>query len=167
MKTLDYLNLNEVKAMNVVAALQQLLADFQVHYTNLRGFHWEIKGHGFFVLHEKFEDMYNDAATKIDEIAERILMLGGTPENKFSGYLKVSHVAELSGVTRSHEAVEHILNTYKHFIAEERQLIELANEANDVVTADMLTGYLKEQEKMVWMLVAFSTKPCEHNCEHK
>ena len=162
MKTLDYLNLNEAKTINVVAGLQQLLADFQVYYTNLRGFHWEIKGRGFFVLHEKFEDMYNDAAAKIDEIAERILTLGGTPENKFSEYLKVARVTEVSGVSRSSEAVEHVLETYKHFIAEERKLIDVANEANDAVTVDMLTGYLKEQEKMIWMLVAFSTRGCEH-----
>ena len=163
MKTLDYLNLNEAKTMNVVAGLQQLLADFQVYYTNLRGFHWEIQGRGFFILHGKFEDMYNDTAAKIDEIAERILTLGGTPENKFSEYLKIARVAEVSGVTRSSEAVEHVLETYKHFIAEERKLIEVANEANDAVTVDMLTGYLKEQEKMIWMLVAFSTRGCEHN----
>ena len=162
MKTLDYLNLNEAKALNIVAGLQQLLADFQVYYTNLRGFHWEIKGRGFFVLHEKFESMYDDAAAKIDEIAERILTLGGTPENKFSEYLKVARVAEVSGVSRSSEAVENVLATYKHFIAEERKLIDLANEANDAVTADMLTGYLKEQEKLVWMLVAFNTRSCEH-----
>ena len=161
MKTLDFLNLNEAKALNIVAGLQQLLADFQVHYTNLRGFHWEIKGRGFFVLHEKFESMYDDAAAKIDEIAERILTLGGTPENKFSEYLKVARVPEVSGVSRSSEAVENVLSTYKHFIAEERKLIDLANEANDAVTADMLTGYLKEQEKLVWMLVAFNTRSCE------
>jgi len=89
-------------------------------------------------------------------------MLGGTPENKFSQYLKIARIPELSGVSRSSETVEHILNTYKHFIAEERKLIDLANEANDTVTADMLTGYLKEQEKMVWMLIAFSTRNCEH-----
>ena len=162
MKTLNYLNLNENKVANVVAALQNLLADFQVYYTNLRGFHWEIKGRGFFVLHEKFESMYDDAAAKVDEIAERILTLGGTPENKFSGYLKAARIQEMSGVTSSREAVENILETYKHFIAEERKLIELAEEANDVVTADLLTGYLKEQEKMIWMLVAFSTRSCEH-----
>lgn len=163
MKTLDYLNLNETKVADVVAALQNLLADFQIYYTNLRGFHWEIKGRGFFVLHEKFESMYDDAASKVDELAERILTLGGTPENKYSGYLKVARIPEVSGVSTSREAVENVLGTYKHFIAEERKLIDLANEANDVVTADMLTGYLKEQEKMIWMLVAFST----HSCEHK
>ena len=162
MRTLDYLNLNEARVANVVTALQNLLADFQVYYTNLRGFHWEIKGRGFFVLHEKFESMYDDTATKVDEIAERILTLGGTPENKFSGYLKVARIPEVSGVTSSQLAVDNILNTYKHFIAEERKLIDLANEANDAVTADMLTGYLKEQEKMIWMLVAFSARNCEH-----
>ena len=162
MKTLDYLNLNENNVANVVAALQNLLADFQVYYTNLRGFHWEIKGRGFFVLHETFESMYDDTAAKIDEIAERILTLGGTPENKFSEYLKVARVQEVSGISRSSEAVENVLATYKHFIAEERKLIDLANEANDVVTADLLTGYLKEQEKLVWMLVAFNTRSCEH-----
>lgn len=168
MKTQNYLNLNEAKVANVVVALQQLLADFQIYYTNLRGFHWEIKGRGFFVLHEKFESMYNDAASKVDELAERILMLGSTPENKFSAYLKVARIPEVSGVSCSKEAVENVLDTYKHFIAEERKLIKLAEEAHDVVTADMLTGYLKEQEKMVWMLVAFSTRSCEHSsCETK
>ena len=162
MKTLNFLHLDEKMVQNVVASLQQLLADYQVHYTNLRDFHWNVKGHGFFVLHEKFESMYDDAAAKVDELAERILTLGGTPENKFSGYLKFARVPEISGVSSSREAVEHILNTYKHFIAEERKLIGLAEEANDVVTADLLTGYLKEQEKMIWMLVAFSTRSCDH-----
>ena len=161
MKTFEYLNLSENSVANVVAGLQNLLADYQVYYTNLRGFHWEIKGRGFFVLHEKFESMYDDAAAKVDELAERILTLG-TPVNKFSGYLKVARVPEISGVSSSREAVEHILNTYKHFIAEERKLIGLAEEANDVVTADLLTDYLEEQEKMIWMLVAFSTRSCAH-----
>lgn len=147
MKTLDYLHLNEKKVANVVSALHQLLADFQVHYTNLRGFHWDIKGHGFFVLHSKFEDMYNDAAEKVDEIAERILMLGGTPENKFSEYLKAAKVKEISGITCGGEAVDHILETYSYLIGEERKVIELASEAGDDATADLMTGYLKEQEK--------------------
>ena len=72
MKTLDYLHLNESTSATVVASLKQLLADFQVHYMNLRGFHWNIKGRGFFVLHAKFEELYNDAAEKVDQIAERI-----------------------------------------------------------------------------------------------
>lgn len=161
MKTLDYLHLEKKKVTAVVNALHKLLSDFQVHYTNLRGMHWNIKGHGFFVLHEKFENMYDDAAEKIDEIAERILMLGGTPENRFSKYLEVAKVKEVADVTCGHDAVGNILDTYKYLIGEERKIIELADEAGDDVTADLMIGYLKEQEKMVWMLVAYSTCTCE------
>ena len=160
MKTLNYIKLNESGVANVVSALHHLLADFQVYYTNLRGMHWNIKGHGFFVLHEKFESMYDDAAEKVDEIAERSLKLGGEPENKCSEYLKVAKIKEVSDVACGSDAVSNILETYGYLIGEERKIIELANEAGDDVTADLMTGYLKEQEKMVWMLVAFSTKGC-------
>lgn len=160
MKTLDYLHLNTTKTTNVVNALQSLLADFQVHYTNLRSLHWNIKGRGFFTLHEKFESMYNDTAEKVDEIAERILTLGGVPESRFSQYLTHSSVAEVSNVSCGGEALHVVLNTYRVFIEKERALIDIANDANDAVTADMLTGYLKEQEKMVWMLVAVKSHDC-------
>jgi starvation-inducible DNA-binding protein len=161
MKTLNFLHLDEKMAQNVVASLQQLLADYQVHYTNLRDFHWNVKGHGFFVLHEKFESLYDDAATKIDEIAERILTLGGTPENRFSEYLKVAKIKETAGVKCGHGAVDHVLDAYGYHIGEERRLIKLAEEAGDAVTVDMMTGYIAEQEKMVWMLVAYSTPACQ------
>ena len=161
MKTLDYLHLDEMKLNRVLDALQHLLADFQVYYTNLRGLHWNIRGRGFFTLHEKFETLYNDTAEKIDDIAERILMLGGVPENRVSEYLKGSCVKEVGEVSCGHEAVEIVLDTYKILIEKERKLIDLANDANDAVTADMLTGYLKEQEKMVWMFVALSSHHCE------
>ena len=161
MKTLDYLHLNENKVNSVVSALHQLLADFQVHYTNLRGFHWDIKGHGFFVLHSKFEDMYNDAAEKVDEIAERILMLGGTPANKFSDYLKVANINEVDKVSNGEQALNNILQSISYLIGEERKILSIASQAGDEVTVSMMSDYLKEQEKMVWMLVAFSTRSCE------
>ncbi len=160
MKTLDYLHISENNANAVVNTLRQLLADFQVHYTNLRGMHWHIEGRGFFVLHEKFESMYDDMAAKIDEVAERILMLGATPENRFSEYLKIAKLPEVTSITCSESAVTHILDAYKYLIGLEKEALTVAEEAHDVVTADMLTGYIAEQEKMVWMLVAFST----HNC---
>ena len=69
-------------------------------------------------------------------------------------------VVSLSGCIGDSDAVSNILETYGYLIGEERKIIELANEAGDDVTADLMTGYLKEQEKMVWMLVAFSTKGC-------
>ncbi len=157
MKSLDYLNLDANKVADVVKGLSRLLADFQVYYANLRGFHWNIKGDGFFTLHAKFEELYNDAANKVDEIAERILQLDSTPEHRYSKYLSVSTVKETDVIHSGHKAVAHILDTLKEIIRQERALIQTASEANDEVTVALLDDYLKGQEKTVWMLVAFNS----------
>lgn len=157
MKTLELIKLNESAVNNVVASLHQLLADFQIYYTNLRGFHWNIKGRDFFVLHSQFEKMYDDVATKADEIAERILMLGGTPANKFSDYLKVANLTEVDKVSNGDEALKIVLETTSHFIGEERKLLAIASQAGDEVTVALMSDYLKEQEKLVWMLTAYNS----------
>ena len=156
MKTLNVTGLNPSE--KVVNGLAQLLADFQVHYTNLRNLHWNVKGHGFFILHEKYEGLYNDAAEKIDEIAERMLQLGATPEHRFSKYLQLTQVKELDVVECGHAGMNYVLDTLKLFIAEERQLLKFASENGDEVTVAMMSDYLKAQQQLAWMLPAFSFK---------
>lgn len=158
MKTLNFTGLDARSSKSTVSALQQLLADFQVFYTNLRGLHWNVKGKNFFILHSQFENLYNNAAEKADEIAERILMLDGIPAHNFSEYLKVSKVKESGYVTDGDEGLAQVVDTYKHFIASERNILKLAGEAGDEATVAMMSDYIKEQEKMVWMLVAYNTK---------
>ena len=160
MKTLNFTGLNSELTLNVVNALAQLLADFQIHYTNLRNLHWNVRGHGFFIMHEKYEELYDDAAAKIDEIAERILQLDGTPESRFSAYLKVAKVQELDVPETGCTAVEYVLDTLKTLIAQEREVLRLAADAGDEVTVALMSDYLKEQEKTVWMLVAFNSPKC-------
>ena len=157
MKTLNFIHLDSIAAGKVVDSLQQLLADYQVFYTNLRGFHWNIKGNQFFVLHKQYEEMYNYVSEKADELAERILMLGGEPVNKFSEYLKVARVKEVSGVSSASESLKNVLDTYSYFIGEERKLLALASELADEATVALMSDYLKEQEKLVWMLVAYAS----------
>ena len=157
MNTLDYIHINAASAEKICAALARLLADYQVYYTNLRGFHWNIKGHAFFQLHSKFEELYDNTAEKIDEIAERILMLGGVPENKFSKYLKTANIKEVGYVSCGKEALNNVLETLGYLIGEERKILALANENEDDATAALMGDYLKEQEKLVWMLVAWSS----------
>jgi len=154
MKRLEVLGLNEKKVENVVNELSVLLADFQVFYSNLRNFHWNVKGHGFFVLHSKYEELYNDAAEKVDEVAERILQLGSTV------YLQTSEIKEAGVVSCSKEALDLLLDYYKTLIARERRIIEVASEAHDDTTVSLVSDFLKEQEKTVWMLVAVSSQNC-------
>ncbi|NLO70192.1 MAG: DNA starvation/stationary phase protection protein [Porphyromonadaceae bacterium] len=153
MKTLEITGLKNVQ--KVAKGLQQLLADLQVHYTNLRGFHWNIKGKEFYFLHEKFEEMYDDTAAKVDEVAERLLMIGETPVHTFSEYLKVSSIRETGVVSDGDEAVKIILETYKHLIASERAILSEAAELGDEATVALLSDYISGQEKEVWMLTSY------------
>lgn len=147
---------NATKAGEVVSGLKVLLADLQVYYTNLRGMHWHILGPQFFVLHEQFEKMYDDVAEKVDEVAERILQLGDSPENRFSELLKVSQVAEVTNLTTQATAIANVMDTLKVLIAQERAVLVAAQEADDEVTVALMGDYLAEQEKLVWMLRAYT-----------
>ncbi|MCK5456330.1 MAG: DNA starvation/stationary phase protection protein, partial [Melioribacteraceae bacterium] len=96
----------EVENSNQVAeALNELLANHQIYYQNLRGFHWLILGKNFFQLHEKYEALYNEAADTIDEIAERILMLGGTPLHTFADYLDKANLKSVQNIRSSKESL--------------------------------------------------------------
>ena len=154
METLDYITLNKKGIVPVVEELQKLLADIQVFYTNLRGFHWNVKGKQFFMLHEKFEEIYDYMNEKADEVAERILMLGHTPANNYSEYLKISEIKEVSGVTEGKAILGMILDSFRKLMIRERKVLTLAGEVNDEVTVAVMSDYLKAQEKTVWMLVA-------------
>ncbi|MEA4917200.1 Dps family protein [Proteiniphilum sp.] len=155
MKTLDYLGLDPKSTGKTVDGLQKLLASLQVYYTNLRGYHWNVKGVEFFGAHAKYEEYYDDTAEKVDEVAERILMLSGTPAHNFSEYLKVSVIKETGVVTNSKEIVKEILNALKEIIALEREILEGASQASDEGTVALMSDYISEQEKTVWMLTAY------------
>jgi starvation-inducible DNA-binding protein len=155
MKTLDYTQLNAKTAKSTAEELQQLLANYQVFYTNMRGFHWNVKGRGFYQLHELFEKMYDDAAEKVDEIAERILMLGEVPAHNFSEYLKVSQVKETGIVSDPDEIVNLILDSLKTIITQEHKVLDIASAGNDEATTTMMGDFLSEQEKTVWMLTSY------------
>ena len=155
MKTLDYIRLDKNEMVPVVEELHKLLADIQVFYTNLRGFHWNVKGKQFFMLHEKFEEIYDDMNEKADEVAERILMLGHVPANNYSDYLKIARIKEVSGISDGKEIVKMILDSFSALMTSERKVLEMAGKADDEVTVAIMSDHLKEQEKTVWMLVAY------------
>lgn len=155
MNTLNYTKLKKSDVGNVVKGLQQLLADYQVFYTNLRGLHWNIKGVEFYTLHEKYEEMYNDAAEKVDELAERILMLNGTPVSKFSEYLKVSRIKEVDEITKGKDGVALVLENIGELMQQQRDLLIIAGEIDDEATSSMISDYISEQEKTVWMLTSY------------
>ncbi len=154
-KISDILGLKAAEAEKLGEKMNELLANYQMFYQNLRGFHWNIKGEKFFELHAKFEELYNDAVLKVDEIAERVLTLGNTPLHTFTDYLKVSSIKEAKGLSNGKETVEATLDNLSTIIKIEREVLPLAQQAGDEGTLTLLTDYISQQEKIVWMLSAY------------
>ncbi|WP_323755865.1 Dps family protein [Roseivirga sp.] len=149
------IGIESVKAEILAKRLNELLANYSIFYQNTRGAHWNIKGEKFFELHIKFEELYNDLILKIDELAERILTLGYTPEHNYSKYAVGSSIKESSEVTNGVRAVENILNSFKMVIMLQRQILDLSADANDEGTNALMSDYIREQEKLVWMYSSF------------
>ncbi len=158
MADLNRIGLDPKKSEKLAIKLNLLLANYQVFYINARGFHWNISGEKFFELHLKFEEIYNDALLKIDEIAERILTLGHKPLHSFSSYIKTSNIKETTSISEGKKAVEIVLQGFKTLITLEREILELAGKANDEGTNALMSDYIREQEKLVWMYSMFLKK---------
>jgi len=146
------LGLSQEKTTEISRGLNELLASFQTYYQNLRGIHWNIKGKQFFELHVKFEELYTDATVKIDDIAERILTLGGTPLHTFEAYQQKSKVIVGENVTNDEKAVELIIVSLASLLKLERAILELAGDANDEGTNSLMSDFITEQEKTIWMM---------------
>lgn len=142
-------------AGHLASALNDLLADLTVFYMNTRGFHWNIQGTAFFELHVKFEELYTDLQLKIDEVAERILTLGGTPKHTHEEYLAVSKVPVVRDVTDGTEALKHCVAAFSVILLRERAILHLSSEAGDEGTNALMSDYIREQEKLVWMYRAY------------
>ncbi|WP_272022516.1 Dps family protein [Olleya namhaensis] len=153
---MNYLNMQDEKVLPVVVELNTLLSDYNLYYQKLRTFHWNILGKNFFDLHEKFENMYNEAKLKVDEIAERILTLRHHPVSKFSDYLKISSISEGSVMTTDDEMIDELLNDHKTMLSQMRQVLNKAGDAGDEGTIDLIGAYIRELEKSSWMLNAWS-----------
>lgn len=139
----------------VVEKLNQLLINYQVHYQNLRLFHWNVKGHLFFTLHEKFEELYTEAAVKIDEVAERILALEGTPKGSLKNILSNADIESRDDVLEANDMVQAIVKANKVLIKNLDGVLKQASEVEDEGTIDIFTSYIQELQKQNWMLNSF------------
>ncbi len=149
------IGLDSEKSKVLADRLNILLANYSIFYQNTRGYHWNIKGEKFFELHLKFEELYNDLLLKIDEVAERILTLGYTPEHSYSKYTEISAIKESVKVSDGLKAVAQILESFKAIIVLQRELLSLSAEADDEGTNALMSDYIRMQEKLVWMYSSF------------
>nr|WP_276517643.1 Dps family protein [Brevibacillus reuszeri] len=139
----------------VTNLLNKQVANWTVLYTKLHNFHWNVKGPHFFTLHQKFEELYTEAAGHIDTLAERVLSIGGKPVATLSASLQTASIAEAQGNETAEQMVETVVRDFAILLEETKLAMEAAEQAGDEATADMLLAIRSGLEKHVWMLQAF------------
>ena len=160
---MNYLGLDSNKTKKTVEELNVLLAEYHLYYQKLRNFHWNVIGKNFFDLHEKFEELYDDAKLKVDEIAERILTLRYQPTSNLSEYLKDSNLEESPSDITDSKMIEILLKDHGSLLKQMRKVIETADAAGDEGTIDLIGAYIRELEKTSWMLDAWKMKTSEQH----
>jgi starvation-inducible DNA-binding protein len=148
---MNTIGLDHEKSKVLAEHLNDLLANYMVFYQNVRGFHWNIKGEKFFELHLKFEELYNNVLLKVDELAERILTLESTPLHSFEDYVQISSIKSTKDISEGKEALKHILSAFQVIIVKQRNILSVASEAGDEGTNALMSDYIREEEKLVWM----------------
>lgn len=142
----------------LIETVNKQIANWTVLYVKLHNFHWYVKGQQFFTLHTKFEELYTEASLHIDELAERLLSLGGQPVATMKGCLEQASVKEAAGNETAEKMVETTVSDFKIMIQELKDGMKLAEEVNDETTGDMLLAIHSSLEKHVWMLQSFLNK---------
>ena len=155
MSNYTVIGLDAKKSEVLSKGLNELLANYAIFYQNVRGYHWNIQGEKFFELHLKFEELYNDLLLKIDEVAERILTLGGHPAHAYSYYAKISSIQESKQISDGKKAIKDILNSFSAIILLQRKIMKLSAAAEDEGTTALMSDYIRAQEKLVWMYGSF------------
>jgi starvation-inducible DNA-binding protein len=155
---MNYIGLDKDGAQGLCTKLNTLLAAYQLHYQNLRGLHWNIQGNAFFELHLKYEELYTRTQVIIDDLAERILTLGGHPLHTFTDYLHASSLKELPTTTEGHVGMEYLLESHKELLVLEREILDLAGKVGDEGTNSLMSDLIREKEKNSWMFRAWLTK---------
>jgi starvation-inducible DNA-binding protein len=142
-----------------IDVLQAVLADSVDLYNTTRHAHWNVKGPQFHSLHILFEEFYTTLATDIDEVAERLVQLGGTAMGTTQAIHGSTRLPPYpTEIRQGSDHLEALLQRYTQVGKALREGIDSTDEAGDADTADLLTGVSQHIDKAVWMMEATAEK---------
>lgn len=136
----------------IANGLSRLLADSYLVYLKTHNFHWNVEGPMFQTLHDMFMQQYTETWNAIDAIAERIRALGHYAPGTYKEYAKLARVKETDGVPKARKMVQLLIDGQEAIVKTAREVIPLADKANDEPTLDLLTQRMQIHEKNAWML---------------
>ncbi|MBY0013090.1 Dps family protein [Paenibacillus typhae] len=146
---------NKVDTTSLEQVLNRQVANLNILYVKLHNYHWYVKGEQFFSLHVKFEELYDDITLKMDEVAERLLSIKGSPAATMKEYLEIGTIQEATGKEDTRGMVQTLIEDFATVAEELTEGIELAEESSDQPTADMFIKIRTDLEKHQWMLRSF------------
>lgn len=138
---------------NLIQSLNRNLANIQVLYVKLHNYHWNVKGITFKSVHEMTESYYDYFAKQYDDVAERIIQLGGKPLSTMQDYLKSASLKEENRNDFDGKTVlSSVLSDFELLNEEFKSISKLAGENNDAPTTGIADDYVAWLEKQIWML---------------
>ncbi|MFD2938272.1 Dps family protein [Spirosoma flavum] len=150
------IGISEENRAVVAHQLAKLLADEFVLYTKTLNAHWNLEGMDFHSVHLYFEDLYNQSAGIVDDVAERIRQLGHYAPATLKNFLQLTHLTEQDeDGNDSRSLIKKLLSDHESIIEFIRGNIDEFQEAHkDAGTSDYITGLMEKHEKIAWMLRA-------------
>ncbi|MCL1996917.1 MAG: DNA starvation/stationary phase protection protein [Defluviitaleaceae bacterium] len=138
--------------MNLEKILNERIADFAVLYFKLHRFHWFVQGPAFYNSHKLYEELYDETTELIDQFAERLLTIKGTPAATMKSYLALSSISEEGDEVTPEEIGKTLIKDFSHVVERLKAGIDVAEENRDMATADLFTVTIGQLEKHLWML---------------
>lgn len=143
----------------VINMFNKLLSDYKVFEQSMQGLHWLSKGEMFHRMHAVFGELYDAAGVDIDELAERVVMMGGKPPHCAECFSKLATLEAIVDVEEYKEAIKKTLVGLEHLKKAETDILEMVEKhlssgerRFNYGTIDLLSKILYEQEKTCWML---------------
>ena len=144
--------IDEEYRKQIVEGVSLVLGNTYTLYLKTHNFHWNVTGPMFQTLHLMFEQQYNELATAVDLVAERIRALNAPAPGSYAAFLKLTSIAEETGVPKAEDMIRQLVDGHETVIRVARSVFPVAENAGDQVTLDLLTQRMHVHEKTAWML---------------
>lgn len=145
--------INENKREEIAKGLSGLLAETYTLYLKTHKYHWNVTGPMFQSLHTMFETQYTEMALAVDEIAERIRVLGVKAPGSYSEFTELSQVKEDPATNRTaNEMIHNLLTDHEQVVRTAKSILTTLEDANDEGTNSLLGARIEFHEKTAWML---------------
>jgi starvation-inducible DNA-binding protein len=139
----------------LIDSLRLIVADTYAVIGQTHLCHWNVRGPSFFSLHNAFEAQYNELFTAVDEVAERIRAKGALAPGGLANLAKIAGIKELPEDSTAEAMVAHLVAANEKLLNDLKSARNLANEAGDSESEDLMVARTQVHEKTVWMLNSF------------